>query len=114
MPQHIRVFWGRMRGKVDLNFNWDAIGHESVVHISASEYVPLGRPPFTDESLKRHCGEAVVRVANIAPHGPPHDPNRGVTFSVIVDWNVWLPIVTDITVFDERPLIHYQWNAVFQ
>jgi hypothetical protein len=38
MPQTVRQFWTNMMGRNVLNFNWDAIDHDSVVLISASEY----------------------------------------------------------------------------
>jgi hypothetical protein len=43
-------------------------------------------------------------VQNIAPHGPPFDPNHGVTFVVNVDWPNPLTIVTDITLLDNPPV----------
>jgi hypothetical protein len=90
-----------------MNFNWEGvIQHESVVHVTASEYKGFeGRPPFSTESAPRHLGDAVIRVANIAPHV------GGVSFMLIVDWDHWLPVVTDITVFDEMPQIHYTDDA---
>ena len=51
---------------------------------------------------------ANVTVANVAPHGPPFDPNHGVTFIVNVDWGSPLHIVTDITVLDAPIDIEYQ------
>jgi hypothetical protein len=42
-------------------------------------------------------------VSNVAPHGPPWDPNHGVTFVVNVDWDGPLHVVTDITVLDDLP-----------
>ena len=50
-------------------------------------------------------GAANITVMNISPHSTPEDPNNGVTFVVNVDWKEPLPIVTDITVFDETPVI---------
>jgi hypothetical protein len=38
-------------------------------------------------------------VAGIAPHSDP----GGVTFALNVDWGEPIPVVTDITVLDERP-----------
>ena len=99
MPQTHRQFWGRQQGRCILNHNWDAIDHDSVVLVTASEYVltpnPQDEHPF--------IGNANVTVCNIAPHGPPYDPNHGVTFVVNVDWQSPLYIVTDITVLDEKP-----------
>ncbi len=52
----------------------------------------------------RFIGAANISVDNIAPHGPPYDPNHGVTFVVNVDWHSPLNIVTDITVLDAKPV----------
>lgn len=100
MPQTIRKFWGPLRGRATLNFNWGAINHDSVVLISAAEYVTA--VPSSNEH--RFIGAASITVENIAPHGPPFDPNHGVTFVVNVDWGAPLPIVTDITVLDSAPI----------
>jgi hypothetical protein len=43
-------------------------------------------------------------VDDIAPHGPPFDTNRGVSFAVIVDFPKPLFIVTDITLFNDKPV----------
>lgn len=100
MPQTIRKFWGPHHGRVTLNFNWDAINQDSVVLITAAEYV-VTHPPSNEH---RFIGDASITVENIAPHGPPFDDNHGVTFVVNVDWKEPLPIVTDITVLDEPPI----------
>ena len=100
MPQTIRKFWGQHRGRTRLNFNWPVINHDSVVLVTAAEYA-VAAPP-TDEH--RFIGAASITVENIAPHGPPYDPNHGVTFVVNVDWPNPLYIVTDITVLDSRPI----------
>ncbi len=96
MPQTIRQFWIGKMGRNVLNFNWDAIHHDSVVLISASEY-NLDNTP----NHHRFVGAATITVANISPHGPPFDPNNGVSFVVQVDWETPLNIVTDITVLDK-------------
>ena len=36
--QTCRQYWRNLQGRCVLNFNWDAIDHDSVVLISASEY----------------------------------------------------------------------------
>ena len=100
MPQTIRKFWGPFRGRVTLNYNWPAINQDSVVLISAAEYQTS--TPASNEH--RFIGAASITVSNIAPHGPPFDPNHGVTFVVNVDWGSPLPIVTDITVLDGPPI----------
>jgi hypothetical protein len=95
MPKTIRKYWGAFRGRETLNFNWPAIDQDSVVLVTASEY---------NAERVRFIGAASVTVANIAPHGPPFDPNHGVTFVVNVDWDSPLNIVTDITVLDSKPI----------
>ena len=100
MPQTIRKFWGPLKGRTSLNFNWGAINHDSVVLITAAEYV-VSTPPTNEH---RFIGAASITVENIAPHGPPFDPNHGVTFVVNIDWPNPLTIVTDITVLDHAPI----------
>lgn len=100
MPQTIRKYWGPFKGRVTLNFNWPIIDHDSVVLITAAEYVETAPP--TNEH--RFIGSASITVQNIAPHGPPFDPNHGVTFVVNVDWTSPINIVTDITVLDSKPV----------
>lgn len=100
MPRTIRKYWGPHKGRVTLNFNWPIINHDSVVLISAAEYVTT-TPPSNEH---RFIGAASITVENISPHGPPYDPNHGVTFVVNVDWGTPLPIVTDITVLDSTPI----------
>ena len=95
MPQTIRKYWGAFKGRVTLNYNWPAIDQDSVVMVTASEYNP---------AHVRFIGAASITVANIAPHGPPFDPNHGVTFVVNVGWGSPLNIVTDITVLDNKPI----------
>jgi hypothetical protein len=95
MPQTIRKYWGAFKGRVTLNYNWPAIDQDSVVMVTASEYNP---------AHVRFIGAASITVANIAPHGPPYDPNHGVTFVVNVDFGSPLNLVTDITVFDNKPI----------
>jgi hypothetical protein len=100
MPRTIRKYWGPHKGRATLNFNWPMINHDSVVLISATEYVTT-TPPSNEH---RFIGAASITVENISPHGPPYDPNHGVTFVVNVDWGTPLPIVTDITVLDSVPI----------
>jgi hypothetical protein len=104
MPRTIRKFWpGPFQGRTALNFNWGAIDSDSVVLITASEYLHQNNPP-AGANLQRFVGGASIRVDNIAPHGPPFDNNHGVTFVVTVEWGSPLFIVTDITVLDDKPL----------
>jgi hypothetical protein len=100
MFKTIRHFWGPQQGRTTLNFNWDVIDHDSVIFISASEY---------NSDWVRFIGEASITVSNIAPHGPPFDPNHGVTFVVNVGWGSPLNIVTDITVLDAKPAEIRTW-----
>jgi Papain-like cysteine protease AvrRpt2 len=106
MPQTVRQYWSNLRGRSQLNFNWGAINQDSVVTITASEYTPDGNDP---KHSPRFVGAATITVENISPHGPPNDPNHGVTFVVNVDWGAPLHVVTDITVMDAPPVdIEYQ------
>jgi len=95
MSQTIRKYWGPYRGRVKLNFNWPIINHDSVVLITAAEFSPT-----VPSDEHRFMGEAPITVQNIAPHGPPFDPNHGVTFAVNIDWPSPIRIATDITVLD--------------
>lgn len=95
MPKTIRKYWGGFRGHVTLNYNWDVIDHDSVVLVTASEY--------TKEKV-RFIGAATISADNIVPHGPPYDPNHGVTFVVNVGGDKPVDIVTDITVLDAKPI----------
>jgi Papain-like cysteine protease AvrRpt2 len=95
MPKTVRKYWGAFHGRATLNYNWPAIDQDSVVLITASEY---------NSERVRFVGAASVTVENVAPHGPPFDPNHGVTFVVNVDWGTPLPIVTDITLLDGKPV----------
>ncbi len=107
MAQPCRQYWWNLQGRSRLNFNWDAIDHDSVVLISASEY----RPDDGDPSHSpRFVGDATIRVRNVSPHGPPFDTHHGVTFVVTVDRDEPLHVVTDITVLDDKP-IDTEWNG---
>ncbi len=102
MPQTIRKYWAPHKGRVTFNYNWAAIDQDSVVLVTASEY---------NNQQVRFIGAASVTVSNIAPHGPPYDLNHGVTFVVNVDWPNPLPVVTDITVVDAKPVEVQLFNA---
>jgi hypothetical protein len=104
MPQTIRSFLSSpFNGRRVQNFNWNAIDSNSVVLITASEYVPLANPP-PGANLQRFVGDANIWVSNIAPHGPPFDDNHGVTFVINVDFSRPLFVVFDITVLDAKPI----------
>jgi hypothetical protein len=113
MPRHVRWYLGKQKGKTIHNYNWDAINADSVVHITASEW---RTSKFTDPdgSEPRFVGEFPIVVGNISPHGPPDDPNHGVTF--VLTSFFWdgdpTPVVVDITVFDEPPeFVDYSADA---
>ena len=110
MSQSIRVFWAPRDGTAAMNFNWPPINADSVVLVTASEYDPAALED-ADRSAKRFVGGAPIRVNNIAPHGPPSDPNHGVTFSLEIDWNHPLNVCTDITVLDDAPQVVYVEGA---
>src|SRR5215470_562298 len=104
MPKTIRKFWPeRFFGRAVLNFNWDAIDTDSVVLVTASLYVPQQNPPAGANLQRVDNPSVAIRVDNISPHGPPFDPNRGVTFVVTI--GELFPaegfIATDITVLDK-------------
>jgi len=100
MPQTVRQYWQGLQGRVPLNFNWEAVDHDSIVLVSAAEYSVDAGSPTTSA---RFVGAANITVSNVSPHGPPYDANHGVTFVVTVDWGAPLNIVTDITVMDAPP-----------
>ena len=110
MSQSIRVFWSPRNGSESMNFDWPPIDANSVVLVTASEYDPAAQPE-TDGSARRFIGAANIRVDNIAPHGPPSDPNHGVTFDLEVDWGSPLNVCTDITVLDDAPQAFYTEGA---
>ncbi|MFJ1764761.1 hypothetical protein ACIOD2_30860 [Amycolatopsis sp. NPDC088138] len=108
MPQTVRKYWGLQGNRVALNMNWGAIDASSTVIVSASEYIPETDPDahggFTNADHQRFIGAANITVSEIAPHGPPWDGNKGVTFVIQHDWGSPINIVTDITVLDDRPI----------
>jgi hypothetical protein len=89
-------------GRNVVNLNWGAINADSVVLVSASEYNSNSQM-LADGSDQRFIGAADVTVANVTPHGPPFDPNNGVTFVVEVGWGAPLTICTDIAVIADKP-----------
>lgn len=106
MPTSVRQYWRNLQGRCQLNFNWDAIEHDSVVAITAAEFGPNNQDP---SHSPRFVGDATITVENVSPHGPPFDPNHGVTFVVNVDWPAPLNVVTDITLLDAPPVdIEYE------
>ena len=110
MSQSLRVFWPPRNGQFQENFNWTPINANSVVLVTASEYDPAA-PPDTDGSAKRFVGAASISVSNIAPHGPPSDPNHGVTYMMNINWGSPLNYCVDITVLDDAPQVFYMEGA---
>jgi hypothetical protein len=102
VPMSARIFWQMNPGRNVVNVNWDAISADSVVMVSASEYNSNSQM-LPDGSDQRFVGAADVTVANVTPHGPPFDPNHGVTFVVEVGWNSPLTICTDIALISNAP-----------
>ncbi|OBC04216.1 hypothetical protein A5784_01505 [Mycobacterium sp. 852013-50091_SCH5140682] len=102
VPVSARVFWQMNPGRNVVNLNWDAINADSVVMVSASEYNQFSQqlPDTTDQ---RFVGAADITVSNVTPHGPPFDPNHGVTFVVEVAWSAPLTVCTDIAVIANAP-----------
>ncbi|MFM9445536.1 hypothetical protein [Streptomyces acidiscabies] len=107
MPQHIRVYYRDPQAtRTTCNFNWAAINATSIVNVTACEYVPApgdAHGGFGGVDRKRFVGAADVWVTNIAPHGPPFDPNNGVTWVLHHNWGTPIHLCVDITVFDEGP-----------
>src|SRR3954454_9773458 len=102
VPVSARVFWQMNPGRNAVNLNWNAISADSVVMVSASEY-NANSQKLPDGSHQRFVGAADVTVSNVTPHGPPFDPNHGVTFVVEVGWNAPLTICTDIALINNAP-----------
>jgi hypothetical protein len=86
---------GALRGRVTLNYKWPAFDQDSVVVVTASEY---------NAEHVRFIGPASITVANVTPHGPPYDPNHGVTFVLNASGSSPLNIVTDINLLDDKPI----------
>lgn len=102
VPMAVRVFWRMNPGRNIVNLNWGAVSADSVMMVSASEYNASSQK-LADGSDQRFIGAADVTVCNVTPHGPPFDPNRGVTFVVEVGWSSPLNICTDIALFSNAP-----------
>jgi hypothetical protein len=101
-PVSIRIFWRMNPGRNVVNLNWPALSADSVVAVQASEYV-AGSQQLPDSTEQRFIGGADVTVENVTPHGPPFDPNRGVTFVVNVAWGSQLNICTDVSLIANAP-----------
>ena len=101
-PVAIRIFWRMNPGRNVVNLNWPALSADSVVSVQASEYA-AGSQQLPDSTEQRFIGDATVTVENITPHGPPYDPNRGVTFVVNVAWGGQLNVCTDVALLANAP-----------
>ena len=97
MTRSIRQYWRGKQGRCVLNVNWDAVDSDSAVQVTAAEWRRDREHP---DRSPRFVGDAAITVRNVVPHGPPTDPNHGVTFVVTVDWNSPLDIVTDIALIE--------------
>lgn len=104
MPQTVRVYWGRMRGRTPLDFDRPDFNRASTVLTSACEWHTDTARDTRDHDCARFVGDTTVRVGNVAPYGPPTDPNNGMSFVVEVDWEDALPICTDITLLENIPV----------
>jgi hypothetical protein len=100
MPQTVRKFWGPQTGRQKFNLNWSIIDQDSVVLVTAAQYVEAV-PPSKEH---RFIGSANITVENIAPHGPPFDNNHGVEFYLRINSPTPINVVTDITVLDNKPV----------
>jgi hypothetical protein len=98
----VRIFWRMNPGRNVVNLNWPALSADSVVSVQASEYA-AGTQQLPDTTEQRFIGDATVTVENVTPHGPPYDPNRGVTFVVNVAWQGPLNICTDVALLANAP-----------
>ena len=101
-PVAIRIFWRMNPGRNVVNLNWPALSADSVVSVQASEYA-VGSQQLPDSTEQRFIGAADVTVENVTPHGPPFDPNRGVTFVVNLAWGSPLNICTDVALLANVP-----------
>jgi hypothetical protein len=101
-PVAIRIFWRMNPGRNVVNLNWTALSADSVVSVQASEYV-AGSQQLPDSTEQRFIGAADVTVESVTPHGPPFDPNRGVTFVVNVAWGSQLNVCTDVALLVNAP-----------
>ncbi|KAL9632570.1 MAG: hypothetical protein Q9164_005240 [Protoblastenia rupestris] len=100
MPQTIRKFWDPFQGRATLDFKWPIISQDSVVLLTTSEYFGF-TPPNNEHHFIR---AASVTVENISPHGPPSDPDPGLTFIMNISSNSPLNLVNDNTVLDAPPV----------
>ncbi|MFF4161554.1 hypothetical protein [Streptomyces sp. NPDC001678] len=103
MARSIRILYRGQQGTIRKNWNWDAIGLDTTVVITAAEFTPefggLGGGPKT---LGRPLlGAANVYVTNIGPHGVEGIEAGGVEFLLHVDWDSPLDVVVTITALED-------------
>lgn len=103
MPQTVRVYWSGICGRTPINVDWPHVDSTSTLLDSACEWHTNANRDPQDHDCARLVDDATIRDENGAPHGPPPDPNHGVTFMVEVDWEDALPMRTDITLLDNVP-----------
>jgi hypothetical protein len=103
MAQTVRYYWGTYKGVFGFNLNWGSINWDSVVLITACQYA-VQDPPTDDYRVN---GPPSITVQNIAPHGPPYDPNHGVSFFLNIDSSSPIPVVTDITLLPPPIYVGY-------
>ncbi|MBO1414440.1 hypothetical protein [Streptomyces sp. FH025] len=77
--------WTPGNGTFNLQLQWNVIGIDSTVVITASEI---------DSNGNRFVGAAAFQVSSIAPG------NGVVTFKINIGWNSPLPMRTDVLVFN--------------
>lgn len=99
MARSIRGVYRSMQGRVRMNVNWDAINVNTSVVVTAAEWSAAGGI-FGSLVGRPLLGDANVYVTNVGPHGSGTEAG-GVEFILHVDWPSPLPIVVDITAFDE-------------
>lgn len=93
-----RLYWGPRQGVVSFNTNWSIINWDSVVIVTAASYVQQD-PPTDDYRVT-----GPITVSSVAPHGPPFDPNNGVSYTINVNSSSPIPIVVDIIVLSNPPV----------
>jgi hypothetical protein len=91
----------RGHGRIRANYNFPDFNENSVVVITACEITTVGNNP-----RHRKLGDADVWVSNVAPHGPPSDPNNGVEYILHIDWPNDLNVLVDINLLDSPVIIN--------
>ena len=89
-----------MRGKGNRVNIGIPVDTTSVVLVTACEYKPEEVPANHPEERRRHLGDALVWVSDIAVHGDDGTANSGVEFHLNVEFPRPIFVVADITVLD--------------